>query len=300
MFRKRHDSYKQEVSMINEGIKNLQLGRDPQISTTTTTESSFTEHLAILQSKISVDTTRMAESIKNPIYRAGFEMGTAAAFRQILEGAREVQEMTQGSSSTNVHPEDREFKVMTSVRRVRHLAERYNTTNENLFCRIYFDLNIYYIHTSESSDDPLIEHSSYYRIRPSWWFIKLGLKRELELSIKKTTCGWQQKIRLLYPVPDDSLIFDFIRAGDIQGVQSLLYDRKASVWDSNTRGETPLHVGLNESPPQSLSTRAKHNRSQHKAANAELCKLLLHTGADATVTFSTDRFPYPVYVFHFV
>jgi hypothetical protein len=245
----------------------LKLYRDPQVSTTTTTESSFAEHLAILQSKIGVDTTRMAESIKNSIYRAGFEMGTNAAFRQVLEGAREVQELRLGNSPTNVHSEDNDFKAIPSIRRIRNFAKRYNTTNENLFCRIYFDLNVYHIHTSESSNDPFtIEYNSYYRIRPSWWLMKLGLKHELGLSIDKTASGWQQKIRVFYPVPDDSLIFDFIRSGNIQGVQSLLYDRKASVWDTNTCGKTPLLVGLNESPSQSLSTRAKNSRSRHEAA----------------------------------
>jgi hypothetical protein len=208
----------------------------------------------------------MAESIQNPIYRAGFEMGTTAAFRQVLEGAREVQEIRQGSSPAKVYPEDSDFNVISPIRRVRCLIKRYNTTNENLFCRIYFDLKVYHVHTSEFSNEAFIEYDSYYRIRPSWWLIKLGLKRELELSIKKAAYGWQQKIRMFYPVPDDALIFDFIRAGDIQGVQSLLYDGKASVWDTNTRGETPLHVGLIESALQALSTRAKTSRSRHEAA----------------------------------
>lgn len=83
------------------------------------------------------------------------------------------------------------------MRRVRDLASRYNTTNQNLFCRIYVDLRVYHVHTSEASDDPFtVEYRSYYRIRPSWWLIRLGLKHELEFSIENSAAGWQQKIKM--------------------------------------------------------------------------------------------------------
>lgn len=92
--------------------------------------------------------------------------------------------------SINVHPEENAFIAIPPVRKIRCLVERYNTTNENLFFRIYFDLKVYHIHTSISKDDPFtIEYSSYYRICPSWWLIEISLKRELELSIMKKLMG---------------------------------------------------------------------------------------------------------------
>jgi len=101
---------------------------------------------------------------------------------------------------------------------------------------------VYHVHASNLPE--IVEYNSTCRIYPSWWLVKLGLNRGFDLVVSKATQGWQHTLKVFYPVPDNSMIFDFVRTGNIEGVKALLANGKASVWDINSREETPLHVNF--------------------------------------------------------
>lgn len=87
-------------------------------------------------------------------------------------------------------------------------------------------------------------HETSFILHPAEWLVWLGMKTGLSGTISKSTQGWKNTLRAFYVIPDNSLIFEFCRSGNIDGIRSLLARGDASVWDKNSIGETPLHVSL--------------------------------------------------------
>jgi hypothetical protein len=79
---------------------------------------------------------------------------------------------------------------------------------------------------------------------PSRWLTKMGLRHGMEANLSKTKDSgrWKFKVSPIRAVPDNSLIFDLCRTGNLQGVQLLLNRLDASIRDTNSSGWTPLHV----------------------------------------------------------
>jgi hypothetical protein len=69
----------------------------------------------------------------------------------------------------------------------------------------------------------------------------LGLSRGLMVSARSTS-GWQFSIQPFRAVAEDSLIFEFCRKGNLEGVRTLFERREASPWDRDPTGQTPLWV----------------------------------------------------------
>lgn len=87
------------------------------------------------------------------------------------------------------------------------------------------------------------EYKTSYTICPAPWLIRLGVHHGIHLGfLSSPTQGWTNSLKTFCPVPDDALIFEFCRQGNVPGVRSLLLGGHASVRDTDTRGCTPLHV----------------------------------------------------------
>ncbi len=92
------------------------------------------------------------------------------------------------------------------------------------------------------------EHETSYTIYPATWLVRLGIHRGLRLKfLSSSTQGWKASLKAFCPVPDDALIFDFCKEGNISAVKSLLSRGHASVRDTDSAGYTPLHVSFFES-----------------------------------------------------
>ena len=81
-------------------------------------------------------------------------------------------------------------------------------------------------------------------IRPALWLARFGIKYGLRVKIFQAPGYWKHLTETFRPVPDDAMVFELCRRGNINGVQRLLREQKASVWDMNSLGRTPLHVCL--------------------------------------------------------
>lgn len=89
------------------------------------------------------------------------------------------------------------------------------------------------------------EYRTSYTISPAPWLIRLGIHYGLHLGfLSSSTHGWKNTLQTFCPVPDNALIFDFCRQGNVPAVRSLLSGGHASVRDTNSQGYTPLHVSL--------------------------------------------------------
>ncbi len=82
-----------------------------------------------------------------------------------------------------------------------------------------------------------------YIVRPAPWLLRLGFQYGLNIKLlSSSTKGWQNSLNSIHLVPDDALIFDFCRQGNLLAVRKLLSERLASVRDTDSKGYTPLHV----------------------------------------------------------
>jgi len=83
-------------------------------------------------------------------------------------------------------------------------------------------------------------------------------------------------------MPDNSLIFEFCRQGNLNAVRQLISQGQGSIRDVNSWGETPLHACLST---LYIVSELAINYFQIAAANCnyELCTFLVDQGADREV-----------------
>lgn len=115
------------------------------------------------------------------------------------------------------------------------------------------------------------EHETSYTIYPATWLIRLGIRRGLRLRyFSSPTQGWKSTLESVCLVPDDALIFEFCKEGNVPAVRRLLAGGHASVRDTGSRGYTPLHFAA---------------QNYH----SELCRILKGAGADmSTLTHEKE------------
>ena len=96
---------------------------------------------------------------------------------------------------------------------------------------------------TRSSLDDEYEHESSFTVSPAAWLVSLGFKYGLHFSLVKSSIrGWKQTLSTSCHVPDDALVFEFCKQGNVSGVRSLLLRGDASVRDIDSQGRTPLFV----------------------------------------------------------
>lgn len=93
--------------------------------------------------------------------------------------------------------------------------------------------------SKSSKEIHLVTSYVYY---PSWWLNKLGVNTGMEANLSSSPNGWQFCLNPVRAVPDNSLIFDFCKNGNIEAVRHMIARGIASVRDTNCKGWTPLHV----------------------------------------------------------
>lgn len=95
-----------------------------------------------------------------------------------------------------------------------------------------------------------------------------GLQNRVELQLEgKATQGWKYKLRYFNAVSKNAAIFKVCEEGDIRAVEQLFGSGKASPWDVDEEGWTPLHVAA-------------------KYRHRNLCRLLLESSSDSrTLTY---------------
>ena len=78
---------------------------------------------------------------------------------------------------------------------------------------------------------------------PASWLTKVGLRYGTEANLKwSPTGGWKFTVSSVKAVPENSLIFDMCKQGNIPAVQLMLTRGDASTKDTSPKGWTPLHV----------------------------------------------------------
>ena len=133
------------------------------------------------------------------------------------------------------------------------------------------------------------EYKSSYTISPAPWLVRLGFHYGFHLGFLSSTQGWKNTLKTFCPVPDDALIFEFCRQGNVSAVKSLLSGGHASVRDTDSWGYTPLHVSLirETNPTKYISfliyfAADSCPKFAAEYCHSELCRFLKNAGADMT------------------
>jgi len=156
-------------------------------------------------------------------------------------GAGHFQSVQSEYSTTSRYPQSQE-RVKRTIREERLVMEYFLGTIRAESSTM--------LQTSRETDGPTpcceenqYEHTTSYTIYPATWLIRLGFHCGLRLGfLSSSTQGWKNTMKTFCPVPDDALIFEFSKEGNLPAVRSLLSGGHASVGDTDSRGCTPLHV----------------------------------------------------------
>jgi hypothetical protein len=79
---------------------------------------------------------------------------------------------------------------------------------------------------------------------PASWLTKIGFRHGVEASLRNSKDGWQFGFNPIRAVPDNSLIFELCRTGQVRPVELLIQRGDASIHDTSSKGWMPLHVSL--------------------------------------------------------
>ncbi|KAG8533003.1 uncharacterized protein KY384_001785 [Bacidia gigantensis] len=107
---------------------------------------------------------------------------------------------------------------------------RHEAVVEYLFGTIHIKSKQSRIQVGELDD--MREWENTVSIRPAGWLVNLGFKYGLKLNLFQSSIqGWKQTLSTSCHVPDDALVFEFCKQGNLDGVRSLLSRGDASIRD---------------------------------------------------------------------
>jgi hypothetical protein len=79
---------------------------------------------------------------------------------------------------------------------------------------------------------------------PASWFRRLGMRYGFNAMASYRHGSWQYGLRPVHAVPDNSLILRFCETGNVDAVREMFISGQASIYDTNSRGWSLLHVSL--------------------------------------------------------
>lgn len=242
------------MTTIAQKLDNLSLQHSVAIVTTISKEPKDNQnHTAALLA----ETTRVNRTIEDPLIRWGFAVASERALHRIANEIGTKDAINEvDDSKLNFMPSDevvseRSKGFFVDPPLTKQTSRKWNTiscffgTIHTYSTTKQLQLNI--LDNQESADaEYRYEHQSSFTIRPAAWLVKLGLNSGLRVGLFNSSVrGWKSSLNTFCIVPDDSLIFDLIKDGHLLAVRDLFSRGLASVRDTNSMGETPLHVHIN-------------------------------------------------------
>lgn len=126
--------------------------------------------------------------------------------------------------------------------RQREVVDRRHLSVRTPFVTWHSESRVQKVSTKGSLKDyATVEKEIQVVLHPPSWFSIFGLSRGVKLSAE-SVFGWKYSLQPFRAVPADSLVFEFCRDGNLDGLRSLLKRGLASPWDRNPDGRTPLWV----------------------------------------------------------
>lgn len=257
-----HETQLERMTTIAQKLDSLSLTQSVASVVTILKEPEDNQnHIAALRA----GTTRAEKTIESPLLRQGFAVASERALHGVANdiGANDAMNKaddrtpTSGPSEKLISEKGKGFFVDQPL--TKQTWRNWNTTSY-FFGTIHtysttkqLQLNILNDHESDDANYRC-EHEESLTIRPAAWLVKLGLNSGLRIGLFNSSVqGWKSSLNAFCAVPDDSVIFDLSRDGNLSAVRDLFSRGLASVRDTNSMGETPLHVHIYNQEFVSLS-----------------------------------------------
>ena len=198
--------------------------------------SSTPKDIEVNIEPLRAEASRVDSTMKTPVHQYAFGKGSEEASGKITHG------LSMKTLSRAEH-------IPNSRSRRKQTLARHNAVMEFGFGTVYIrsktscsQLKETNVETRSSLDDEY-KHESSFAVCPAAWLVSLGFKYGLHLSLVKSSIrGWKQTLSTSCHVPDDALVFEFCKTGNVSGVRSLLVRGEASVRDIDSQGQAPLFV----------------------------------------------------------
>ena len=237
-----HNSYSHQLLSLTTQFTQLQLNSAPLILETRASQADLESHVGALQSQVS----NITSTIPNPVLSVGLAHGIGRALEQTRHdpSPRVLEVDTIPEDVTNDCQRDLDSQHSCSHDVITHWSDN---VVHSLFGTFIILSKVSRVGRSLKKDpeelgaDDFIRSTSI-RIHPARWLMQLGLGFGIELAFQDGAQGCKHTLNSFRAVPDDAAIFSACSKGDINGVRHLLETGKASVWDVDANGWTPLHV----------------------------------------------------------
>ncbi|KAL2215189.1 hypothetical protein M432DRAFT_142731 [Thermoascus aurantiacus ATCC 26904] len=215
-----------QLSLIDvcRRVTELQLG----LSWEASIAPSGISDISNLPTALKREVNRIASNIANPTLRAGFIIDDRPYFHVFSEPYFKPSKRTN-ANRTRDSSMCIKFSSSTACKMLGLLVVRSKISTR------FFDLDE---HTRAAQTTT----TNSFLYRPAPWLIRCGLKYGIEFVAIQALKGWKYVFKPIHAVRDDSLIFTFCAAGNLEAVRVLFSRGEASVWDTDFRGWTPLHV----------------------------------------------------------
>lgn len=215
--------------------------------TFSTNLSGKNDHIRALSEEISHIMRAMPKSVQLP----GLEKKIEKTFERIFDKIeREASDKGVGFAKQQFElPDNQIGKVSTLENRsprsrdwIHRITEEQHVM-ENSFGTIYVSSRISKLESRYFENRYQYEHETSFTVCPAWWLFKAGFTYVPRFSLFSSSIqGWKYTLNSFRLVPDDALIFEFCKRGNLDGIQSLLARGQASVKDIDSQGYTALHV----------------------------------------------------------
>lgn len=231
----------------------------------------------------------------NPVQRRGAEICSENAVQEIANGHMRNQGAIQGnemgqeagfSSAPRQHQLCSSSPAGTWTKRT---LNHKRSILKTVFGTISIDTKARRLRFRNDDDQslgeedhlPEYEYESSFNVYPALWLLKLGFNYGYHISTSSSPFqGWTNNIQPFTLVPDDALIFEFCKIGDLAAVRTLLSRNLASVRDSNSEGLTPLHVSAHKTLLLYVPMSDACDKIAAEWCHPELCNFLITAGAD--------------------
>jgi len=240
-------SQQQTLATITQGVAALLQQRSQDTTTSVSTDSrDVADHLKALK----MEFQKAAAGIGNPVARLGFENMMDKALTQLSSGL-DATTRQDGVSTADSHVICDSASTMprspsaSQYRRTQTYMSGFSSFFGTLYVVSKATLPPQLDDSNDEVEDICPEHfQTTITFHPSQWLLRFGVSFGIQVLLAKSIEGLNCGMTSYRAVPDDALIFELCKQGDNKAIQSLFDSGKASPWDRNRYGETPLFVSL--------------------------------------------------------
>jgi len=233
-----HDTQRDQLSTFINELRQ-QINASPLTIRTRSAQPAYESHAGELRAEV----CRMASTVPNPVFRGALEQGVGRALEEHPYRHSAPCGGPQPAMSESQLDLDSSFRCGADI-----LTDWSHSVVKTLFGTFSISSQVRRLAKSSNKDSEDLDSDDFIRttsirIHPARWLIRLGINFGIQFAAQGVPQCWKHTLTSFRAVPDDAAIFSACRSGDLDGVTKLLADGKASIWDTDTHGNTPLHVG---------------------------------------------------------